>query len=1086
MKKFLMPIILVSIMFFGFLNLNFSLAMAEDKSRVAYEEKIYSTATITDEYADDCVLVTMDKSISEINKVYDKSFFGDIELNSIEDLTYQNGNIEDRKYFNYNEFRQILKLTLKEKSKENVLNTIEKIEGIEGVLSVEPNYYYELESIPNDTYYYERQWSFRDMYVGAKVEQAWDISTGDNSIKVGIIDTGIANHPDLDANVVEGYDYVNNNTITNDDPTGHGTHVAGIVGAIVNNSMGVAGVCPNVTLVPLQVVKRNKNNTNWIFDTAASVRAVSEATLDIAVLNYSSGTYEDNSEGQGWPNTWRSALKLYRGVFVCSAGNEGSNNDTKPHYPSEFSDETNKEYVDFSSRVISVGATNEAGSRWVSSNKGKKTVTLYAPGEKIYSTALSSGYEYREGTSMAAPHVAGTAALMLAVNPNLTSSQIKDIICANVDEASSLSAFCVTGGRLNAFKALSACINAFELNEDGDTITGLNFSPSETLIIPDEINGKAITGIQSLGDKADETLLITIPSSIISLGDNVFIRNRKTTLNFQGNTPPTGGCFENVRGIICFNELLYKEAWTDYAQKIYSNWEVVGADNCVVENNVLKYYYGLDLNFTIPDIITSIDQKAFYNCDRLSSVTIPNTVTNIGERAFYDCSNLQSVLVDANLTTIKSRTFAECINLSSVALPENLISIESRAFEGCTNLASITLPNTLENIEASAFEYCGLTSLVIPNQVTNIGIKAFANCFNLLNVSVSESVINIAEDSFRNCGALSCIEIDSDNTVYKSDGNCVIRISDNVLLFGGNNVNEIPAYVTTIGNGAFYNCDNLINISIPANVTIISDSAFWDCSNLLSISFSLNSRLTKINYAAFYNCSKISTLNIPSTVLEIGTDAFKNCIGLNSVQFDSNGVLEYIADEAFCNTNVYKIILPKTFRYIGEGAFKGCQSLLYVTIEGTVLDEDCFSYDYVVDNDAFMISAFEGCAVLKAIFVLDDETRAYYMLIFEDLAYKILIVGENTILFSDGYSEFLPIEYCGGFYLIDYNNLNDYINQLNNAAEQGCSFMFYLPSEEYLGYVPQFSDGICYTVFFENSNTIYSSYLTPLPNYQGS
>lgn len=176
-------------------------------------------------------------------------------------------------------------------SKSNVIEVIDKIEQIEGVLSASPNYYENFAQIPNDSSF-SSLWGL-DSGSGVNAVDAWGITTGSREMKVGVIDTGIANHPDLNANLAEGWDFVNNNNITNDDPTGHGTHVAGIIGACGDNGIGVVGVNWQVTLVPLQVAIWDAEDEKWVMDGSGTVSAINWAKdNDIPILNYSAGAYE--------------------------------------------------------------------------------------------------------------------------------------------------------------------------------------------------------------------------------------------------------------------------------------------------------------------------------------------------------------------------------------------------------------------------------------------------------------------------------------------------------------------------------------------------------------------------------------------------------------------------------------------------------------------------------------------------------------------------------------------------------------------------------------------------------------------------
>ena len=386
-----------------------------------------NTAVSLDEDFDgSSVLVTMTEEVSEVNKKYDKSYFRDIEISSIEDLSAMTGNIAEKKYFDESKFRQILQLNLPVDSKENVLNVIDKLEDVDGVLSASPNYYASVAAVPDDTRY-NSLWGLHGTH-GIDADEAWDITTGSSEVKVGIIDTGIANHPDLNANLAAGWDFYNDNSITNDDPSGHGTHVAGIIGAVGNNNLGVVGVNWKVTLVPLQVTFWYEKEQDWRLDDSAVMEAINWAkNNDIPILNLSGGAYEP------WGNI-QDALYSYTGLFVCSAGNKNSNNDTIAHYPSEYSDETNSAYSSVSDVIISVGALDSDGDKRSTSNYGEDTVSIYAPGGNILSTVPNNGYENKSGTSMAAPHVAGTAALLLAMNPSLSGAQLKEILIDTAED----------------------------------------------------------------------------------------------------------------------------------------------------------------------------------------------------------------------------------------------------------------------------------------------------------------------------------------------------------------------------------------------------------------------------------------------------------------------------------------------------------------------------------------------------------------------------------------------------------------------------------------------------------------------------
>ncbi len=282
---------------------------------------------------------------------------------------------------------------------------------------------------PNDPLYLasEGNWGLNGSH-GIHASEAWKITTGSRSVRVGIIDTGIADHPDLRENVVQGYDFYNNNSETSDDESGHGTGVSGIIGAVGNNNIGTVGVNWNVSMVPLQTAKSivDKNGKETVVsDTSSAIKAIKWATQkwgtdeQVDILNYS-------VDGFGVRAEVRDAMRDFPGLVIWSAGNENKNID---------------DFANFESfnmpNVISVGAINSRGQKWSSSNYGQKAVDIYAPGEYIHSTVptwvLPEGYGIDSGTSLAAPHVTGVAALMLSVRPEMNAAQLKEAILRTAD-----------------------------------------------------------------------------------------------------------------------------------------------------------------------------------------------------------------------------------------------------------------------------------------------------------------------------------------------------------------------------------------------------------------------------------------------------------------------------------------------------------------------------------------------------------------------------------------------------------------------------------------------------------------------------
>ncbi|MEG4280502.1 S8 family serine peptidase [Microcoleus sp. MON1_C1] len=293
--------------------------------------------------------------------------------------------------------------------------------------------------------------------------EAWDLQKGSTNVVVAVIDTGVDyNHQDLAANIwrntgeiagdgidndgngykddVRGYNFVNDNN----DPTdidSHGTHVAGTIGAVGNNNIGVVGVSQNVSIMPLMVFQKNAEGKLGV-PIGTLAKAINYAIKKGAkVINASLG-------GSSFDQLTKDAIDdaNKKGVlYVASAGNDGKNNDNEARYPSGY-DLPN---------IIAVANTTRNDGLASNSHYGKTSVDLGAPGSDILSTIPGNQYAFYSGTSMAAPHVAGAAALLLAQNPNLSVTQLKDILMNTTDPLTALNGKTVSGGRLNIRRALN-------------------------------------------------------------------------------------------------------------------------------------------------------------------------------------------------------------------------------------------------------------------------------------------------------------------------------------------------------------------------------------------------------------------------------------------------------------------------------------------------------------------------------------------------------------------------------------------------------------------------------------------------------
>ncbi|MCD2424993.1 S8 family serine peptidase [Niabella pedocola] len=343
------------------------------------------------------------------------------------------------------------------------LAAIDAVKNAPEIDFIEPNYIYHTADVPNDPYYTDAQWNMQAGGYGCQASTAWNNhKTGAGNVYVGVIDQGyMYQHDDLKHNAgvnpgeipgngidddnngyiddVYGWNFYNNNATVYTGGDFHGTHVAGIIGAEGGNGIGVAGVVWNVKLLGAKFIE---GNTGTAFSAALAIdyfiALKTRQKLNIVAICCS---WEGNVSSKNLEAAVRRAGKA--GILiVAAAGNSASNNDKTAVYPANYKTEN----------VIAVASIGRNGNLSYFSNYGAKTVDIAAPGESIVSTYLNNSYAALSGTSMAAPHVAGAAALYAAAHPGASMKEIRAAIINAAIPTPSLSGKCITGGRLDISK----------------------------------------------------------------------------------------------------------------------------------------------------------------------------------------------------------------------------------------------------------------------------------------------------------------------------------------------------------------------------------------------------------------------------------------------------------------------------------------------------------------------------------------------------------------------------------------------------------------------------------------------------------
>lgn len=277
---------------------------------------------------------------------------------------------------------------------------------------------------------------------------AWNSQRGSKEIIVADIDTGVDyNHEDLRHNMWSGigYDFADKDAYPWD-THGHGTHTSGSIGATGGNGVGVSGVVQRTSIMAIRFIGSQGYGT-----TSDAILSIDYAVHNGArVLSNSWGgaPEEDDSVNIALKESIERAAAADV-LFIAAAGNDGSNIDEAPMYPAAY-DVPN---------IISVASTNNKDRRSFFSNFGAKSVDVGAPGSNIMSTVPGNKYMMNSGTSMACPHVAGVAALVLSERPDLSAADVKEIIMSSVDPFPALRGITVTGGLVNAAAALEGARN---------------------------------------------------------------------------------------------------------------------------------------------------------------------------------------------------------------------------------------------------------------------------------------------------------------------------------------------------------------------------------------------------------------------------------------------------------------------------------------------------------------------------------------------------------------------------------------------------------------------------------------------------
>ncbi len=493
---------------------------------------------------------------------------------------------------------------------------------------------------------------------------------------------------------------------------------------------------------------------------------------------------------------------------------------------------------------------------------------------------------------------------------------------------------------------------------------------------------------------------------------------------------------------------------------IPSNVKVIGKSAFWQCENLTKIVIGNGVN--------SIGVNAFGLCNSLTKVDIPDSVTSIGDGAFSDCRVLKEVSIGSSVNSINGTMFAGSWALEIITMEENekyhldgncvietetktlvvgcknsiipldgsVTSIGDYAFYGRRGLTEIYIPDSITSIGRYAFYYCiGLTEITIPDSITSIDWRAFMNCESVTEVVIGSGVTSIDDTAFYSLTNLESITVAEGNSVYHSDGNCLIETQFKSLILGCKN-SIIPNSVKRVEN-AFCYCTNLTEITIPSSVTDIYDRAFFGCTNLKTVNnyskIYIEKGKTNHGYLGYYadtvnnwsidmsgKCgdglewsfdlssgglsitgsgdmtdytsssdvpwypfrSMIKNITLSENLTKIGAYAFYNCGGLTEITIPKS--VENIGVRAFywCE-GLTEVDIPDNVTSIGAYAFSNCGGLTEVDIPDNVTDigngafSRCKNLTYIKLGDGVIKvggQAFSYCTGLTEITIPSSVT----------------------------------------------------------------------------------------------------------------
>ena len=585
------------------------------------------------------------------------------------------------------------------------------------------------------------------------------------------------------------------------------------------------------------------------------------------------------------------------------------------------------------------------------------------------------------------------------------------------------------------------CMYSYSVTDDKATITGTGIDASD-YVIPETIDGYAITGIAAGAFTGTSVESVTIPAAVTEIADGAFrsdvtiiadgdcaaadyakadgldfkVRKYPVVFESNGGTPVSTRYYTKGSKITVVPRPIkdnnnfrawYKDEFLtakwDFDNDVmpgeeltlYAGWnridenieddvfsyetnngrltitgytgkssyvEIPGAINGVPVTSIGEYAFAFNEiagTVIIPDSVTTIDDKAFYNCHSLEKVTFGKNTEELGTAAFAGCTSLNRIdFTGTKITKIPDSCFMQAENLYFVTLSDNITEIGDSSFAGCTYLQSIELPAHLENIGRYAFFNDKVVKeLTIPSAVKEIGESFVDGCTALGTI---------------NAGGNGSTYIGRDGILYR--GNTLVRCPE-----GYDGDVNVPDDVINIGKGAFFHCTKVTAVILGKAVINVAASAFNGCRSLVSFSFAQKNKVMGISDFMFYGCSSLTSIVLPGEISSIGKSAFANCTALTRLRVGENvtfvGNTAFFGDdklviEAYADSAIDRYAAQENslkLEYIADKALAPKAPEAESVVNTTITLKATEGYEYRIGDGQWQTSnVFEGLEPAKA------------------------------------------------------------------------------------------------------------------------